>query len=56
MWEFSFIPAFWVSKNHLAGHILDQPPLKNEDGPIGLIIGPTRELCQQARGLPPAVL
>merc|ERR1719199_1106862 len=31
-------------------HILDQPPLRNEDGPIGLIIGPTRELCQQITG------
>ncbi|RDD40177.1 ATP-dependent RNA helicase DDX42 [Trichoplax sp. H2] len=28
-------------------HIMDQPPLKYGDGPIGLICAPTRELCQQ---------
>eukprot|EP00300_Choanocystis_sp_HF-7_P004733 c13679_g1_i1.p1 GENE.c13679_g1_i1~~c13679_g1_i1.p1 ORF type:complete len:556 (+),score=131.14 c13679_g1_i1:547-2214(+) len=28
-------------------HILDQPPLKAKDGPIALIMAPTRELCQQ---------
>lgn len=28
-------------------HILDQRPLKPSDGPVGLILAPTRELCQQ---------
>lgn len=28
-------------------HILDQAQLKKDDGPIGVIITPTRELCQQ---------
>lgn len=28
-------------------HILDQPPLKHLDGPIGLILAPTRELVVQ---------
>ena len=28
-------------------HAIDQPELKEEDGPIGLICAPTRELCQQ---------
>lgn len=28
-------------------HILDQPPLKSMDGPIGLILAPTRELVVQ---------
>nr|CAB3237061.1 ATP-dependent RNA helicase DDX42-like [Phallusia mammillata] len=28
-------------------HIMDQPNLKKGDGPIGLIVAPTRELCQQ---------
>jgi len=28
-------------------HILDQPPLKATDGPIGLILAPTRELADQ---------
>ncbi|CAI6241920.1 unnamed protein product [Periconia digitata] len=28
-------------------HILDQRPLKSSDGPIGLILAPTRELCTQ---------
>lgn len=28
-------------------HIRDQPPLANGDGPIGLIMAPTRELVQQ---------
>ncbi|CAK8677789.1 unnamed protein product [Clavelina lepadiformis] len=28
-------------------HIMNQPELKPKDGPIGLIIAPTRELCQQ---------
>jgi ATP-dependent RNA helicase DDX46/PRP5 len=28
-------------------HIKDQPPLKNLDGPIGLILAPTRELAVQ---------
>ena len=28
-------------------HILDQPPLDYEDGPISLILSPTRELAQQ---------
>ena len=28
-------------------HILDQPPLEETDGPIGIILTPTRELCMQ---------
>lgn len=28
-------------------HVLDQPELQEGDGPIALIIAPTRELCQQ---------
>ncbi|CAI5495865.1 unnamed protein product, partial [Closterium sp. Naga37s-1] len=28
-------------------HIMDQPPLQSGDGPIGLILAPTRELVQQ---------
>ncbi|GLH09143.1 Putative ATP-dependent RNA helicase DDX46 [Gryllus bimaculatus] len=28
-------------------HILDQPPLEDMDGPIALIMTPTRELCMQ---------
>lgn len=28
-------------------HIMDQPPLQQGDGPIGLIMAPTRELVQQ---------
>eukprot|EP00897_Mesotaenium_endlicherianum_P008045 jgi/Mesen1/7269/ME000373S06328 len=28
-------------------HIMDQPPLEQGDGPIGLIMAPTRELVQQ---------
>jgi len=28
-------------------HILDQPPLEETDGPIGIIMSPTRELCLQ---------
>jgi len=28
-------------------HIMDQPQLKPGDGPIGLILAPTRELSQQ---------
>lgn len=28
-------------------HIMDQPELKDGDGPIGLILAPTRELSQQ---------
>jgi ATP-dependent RNA helicase DDX46/PRP5 len=28
-------------------HIADQPPLADRDGPIGLILVPTRELCMQ---------
>ena len=28
-------------------HIMDQPELEPGDGPIGLILAPTRELCQQ---------
>ena len=28
-------------------HAIDQPELKEDDGPIGLICAPTRELCQQ---------
>ena len=29
----------------LLRHVLDQPPLEEGDGPIGLIIAPTRELA-----------
>ncbi|XP_065362719.1 probable ATP-dependent RNA helicase DDX46 [Calliphora vicina] len=28
-------------------HILDQPPLEDGDGPISIIMAPTRELCMQ---------
>ncbi|KAB7495243.1 putative ATP-dependent RNA helicase DDX5 [Armadillidium nasatum] len=28
-------------------HVLNQPPLEEEDGPIGLVLAPTRELVQQ---------
>jgi ATP-dependent RNA helicase DDX46/PRP5 len=28
-------------------HILDQPPLEETDGPIAIIMAPTRELCMQ---------
>lgn len=28
-------------------HIMDQPELKDGDGPVGLILAPTRELSQQ---------
>ena len=28
-------------------HAMDQPELKEGEGPIGLICAPTRELCQQ---------
>ena len=28
-------------------HILDQPELEKGDGPIGLILAPTRELAHQ---------
>lgn len=28
-------------------HILDQPPLEETDGPIAVIMTPTRELCMQ---------
>lgn len=28
-------------------HIIDQPELKDGDGPVGLILAPTRELSQQ---------
>eukprot|EP00899_Mesostigma_viride_P004601 jgi/Mesvir1/14141/Mv12277-RA.2 len=28
-------------------HVMDQPPLAQGDGPIALIMAPTRELCQQ---------
>ena len=28
-------------------HIMDQPELEIGDGPIGLVLAPTRELCQQ---------
>ena len=31
-------------------HILDQPPLNEGDGPIGLIMAPARELAQQIYG------
>ena len=33
----------------LLRHIIDQPPIEAGDGPIGLIMAPTRELVQQAR-------
>ena len=32
-------------------HTMDQPELKEGEGPIGLICAPTRELCQQVRHL-----
>lgn len=28
-------------------HILDQPPLEDTDGPISIVMAPTRELCMQ---------
>lgn len=28
-------------------HVVDQPPLEDTDGPIALIMTPTRELCMQ---------
>lgn len=28
-------------------HIVDQPPLEDTDGPIAIIMTPTRELCMQ---------
>lgn len=28
-------------------HILDQPPLEETDGPVAIIMTPTRELCMQ---------
>ena len=28
-------------------HVLEQPELGYDDGPIGLVLAPTRELCQQ---------
>lgn len=28
-------------------HILDQPPLEDGDGPVAIIMTPTRELCMQ---------
>ena len=28
-------------------HILDQPPLEDSDGPVSIIMTPTRELCMQ---------
>lgn len=31
----------------LLRHILDQPPLRNGEGPMGLILAPTRELAVQ---------
>ena len=31
-------------------HAMDQPELKEGEGPIGLICAPTRELCQQVGG------
>jgi len=31
----------------LIQHVLNQPPLKRGDGPLGLILAPTRELAQQ---------
>lgn len=32
-------------------HIIDQPELKDGDGPIGLILAPTRELSQQVNSM-----
>lgn len=32
-------------------HIIDQPELKDGDGPIGLILAPTRELSQQVNSI-----
>ncbi len=29
-------------------HVLDQPELQNNEGPIGLVMVPTRELAMQA--------
>lgn len=31
-------------------HTMDQPEVKEGEGPIGLICAPTRELCQQVGG------
>uniref|UniRef100_A0A6T7ZDA9 RNA helicase n=1 Tax=Cryptomonas curvata TaxID=233186 RepID=A0A6T7ZDA9_9CRYP len=31
----------------MLAHILDQPELEEKDGPIGVVLAPTRELCQQ---------
>jgi hypothetical protein len=31
----------------LLRHVKDQPPLEQGDGPVGLIMAPTRELVQQ---------
>ena len=28
-------------------HVLEQPELHKDDGPIGLVLAPTRELCDQ---------
>lgn len=28
-------------------HVVDQPPLEDTEGPIALIMTPTRELCMQ---------
>lgn len=32
---------------HIFRHILDQPPLGETDGPVAIIMTPTRELCMQ---------
>ena len=31
----------------LLTHVLEQPSLQRNEGPIALILAPTRELCQQ---------
>jgi hypothetical protein len=40
MWETAFLLPMLV-------HIMDQPELEYGDGPIGLVLAPTRELCLQ---------
>ena len=31
-------------------HVLDQPELQNNEGPIGIVMVPTRELAMQVSG------